>query len=49
MDAGQGHVHNGINASQTEEAVVYVTCLDVPPGGPPTLPLGDAEPVPCRP
>ena len=32
VDAGQGHVHMARNLSSTENAEVWVTYLDVPPG-----------------
>ena len=33
VDSGQGHVHRAVNASATENAEVWVTYFDVPPGG----------------
>jgi hypothetical protein len=33
IDHGQGHVHIGRNLSTTENTEVWVTYLDVPPGG----------------
>ena len=33
IDSGQGHVHRAANLSATENAEVWVTYLDVPPGG----------------
>lgn len=38
MDAGQGHVHTGFNATNVETAV-YVTYLDVPLGQSPLVPV----------
>ena len=40
VDAGQGHVHIGFNASAVE-TVVYVTFLDVPSGQGPTIAAAD--------
>ena len=37
VDAGQGHVHVGFNASAVE-TVIYATFLDVPAGQGPTIP-----------
>jgi hypothetical protein len=34
VDSGQGHAHIGRNLSATENAEVWVTYLDVPPGTP---------------
>ena len=33
VDSGQGHVHRAANLSGTENAEVWVTYFDVPPGG----------------
>lgn len=33
VDSGQGHVHLGANLSTTDNAEVWVTYFDVPPGG----------------
>jgi quercetin dioxygenase-like cupin family protein len=41
VDLGQGHVHNAKNHSESDEAVVYVTYLDVP--RPPATPLNLVE------
>lgn len=40
MDAGQGHVHTGFNAT-TVETTVYVTYLDVPVGQSPLVPVSN--------
>lgn len=45
VDSGQGHVHRAANMSGTENAEVWVTYLDVPPGG--AFRIDAANPVNC--
>ena len=45
VDAGQGHVHMARNLSQTDNAEVWVTYFDVPPGG--SVRVDGADPGNC--
>jgi quercetin dioxygenase-like cupin family protein len=45
VDAGQGHVHMARNLSPTENVEVWVTYLDVPPGG--SVRVDAADPGVC--
>lgn len=41
VDSGQGHVHLGANLSFTTSTEIWVTYLDVPPGGSPRIDQAD--------
>src|SRR5262245_35073070 len=47
IDSGQGHVHFARNTSQTQNAEVWVTYFDVPPGDPPRVRTDEPAPGNC--
>ncbi|HEX5110837.1 MAG TPA: hypothetical protein VFV95_20440 [Vicinamibacterales bacterium] len=46
LEPGQGHVHLGVNLSAAENAEVWVTYFDVPPGG--SVRTDESAPPACQ-